>query len=941
VSFLALQRARERLLGKGDAPVAIGRYRITKRLGSGGMGVVYAAHDDNLDRAVAIKVLHSSTDGIERGDAWLLREAQALARLSHPNVVQVYEVGDHDEHVFLAMELVEGRTLRQWVDEDKPTVAEIVRRFVEAGRGLLAAHQANVLHRDFKPDNTSIGRDGRVRVLDFGLARRDFDESLDSRDPTLERSAPRSDKLTMSGSVMGTPRYMPPEQHAGHELTPAADQYAFCASLWGALVGAPAFAGRDVEALALAKQAGPPTWPSDAHAPRAVVSALRRGMQPEISERWPSMGDLLAALEDGISHRRRNRWLAGLAGVTVVGGVAALARGGVVENRELCADPQGSLGGAWDDARRQATRDAFMQASVGFAPATWERVSSRLDEYAESWAAQYVDNCEATRLRGEQSTALMDLRTACLQGARRELDATTQLLTTADEKTIERADGLVAALPDVQRCSDADRLLDKQSAVPDSIADAVTDIRDNLARVKALHRAGRYDDAYAELEPLLAPARGLDFAPLRAEVELALGWIQDRRGRFEDAEAADRVALEAALEAGEWDLAVQAATSLVMLVGESLEETERGLSFAPTAWGVIKRTSDPSRFEAELRRCIGAVHRGASEYDEAERELRQALAILTKSGEADPLVESKIRHSLGLALMQNGKLDEAERELRESLRVESRVVGPDHPSIAKSRMNLGAVLLKQDRLDQAEREYLDSIDALTKALGPRHPTLATARGNLASVYVLQARNEEAVAEGRQVLEIAEQSHPAGHGSILSAKLNLASYLGANGQWEDAAQRFEQMIDDLLRQGRNEEPMLASAYLGLGLQYDKLERYDDALDVARKGTAVLETLVGDEHPALAEARGEVAYALAKLDRLEEALPFAEAAWRVYDNGYGAAENRAAAGFTYAKALRATEGDLEEVRRIAEQCRDMLTDNSPRRARIVAWLDELPR
>jgi hypothetical protein len=126
-----------------------------------------------------------------------------------------------------------------------------------------------------------------------------------------------------------------------------------------------------------------------------------------------------------------------------------------------------------------------------------------------------------------------------------------------------------------------------------------------------------------------------------------------------------------------------------------------------------------------------------------------------------------------------------------------------------------------------------------------------------------------------------------------------------------------------------------------LQYDKLERYDDALDVARKGTAVLETLVGDEHPALAEARGEVAYALAKLDRLEEALPFAEAAWRVYDNGYGAAENRAAAGFTYAKALRATEGDLEEVRRIAEQCRDMLTDNSPRRARIVAWLDELPR
>src|ERR1700722_14732513 len=220
----------------------MGRYLVLERIGEGGMGVVYKAYDPGLDRRVALKGLRQSPDGIGSDEERLVREGKAMAQLAHPNVVAVYDVGVHDERVFVAMEFVEGQTLRAWL-EPRRSLSEVLAMFVQAGRGLCAAHDAGFVHRDFKPDNVLVGNDGRVRVVDFGLARPSTREGPTSdRVPSAHDPAASVDaSMSEHASLAGTPRYMPPEQLSGERLDARADQFAFCASLWEAVFGQPPF----------------------------------------------------------------------------------------------------------------------------------------------------------------------------------------------------------------------------------------------------------------------------------------------------------------------------------------------------------------------------------------------------------------------------------------------------------------------------------------------------------------------------------------------------------------------------------------------------------------------------------------------------------------------------------------------------------------------------
>ncbi|MCH9682750.1 MAG: serine/threonine protein kinase, partial [Deltaproteobacteria bacterium] len=201
---------------------------MLEQIGRGGMGVIYSAYDEQLDRKIAVKVLldEYQDEGVR---ARLLREAQALARLSHPNVITIHEVGEHEGELFLAMEFVHGHSLAEW-SETKPGWREVLEVFVQAGRGLAAAHRANLVHRDFKPHNVMRASDGSVKVLDFGLAHA-HDIELTSADGATGAS-PLSSMLTVSGAVIGTPRYMAPEQHAGEVADGRADQYSYCVALW-------------------------------------------------------------------------------------------------------------------------------------------------------------------------------------------------------------------------------------------------------------------------------------------------------------------------------------------------------------------------------------------------------------------------------------------------------------------------------------------------------------------------------------------------------------------------------------------------------------------------------------------------------------------------------------------------------------------------------------
>ncbi|MFO7568092.1 MAG: serine/threonine-protein kinase, partial [Enhygromyxa sp.] len=297
------------LFDEPPTPVKIGRFTIVRELGAGGMGVVYVAYDEQLDRRVAVKLLRRAEPDTH-GKARLEREAQAMARLSHPNVVTVHEVGTHQGQIFVAMEFVEGGDLRAWLKAERRSWQEIVAVFQQAGEGLAAAHAAGIVHRDFKPDNVLVGDDGRVRVADFGLAHA-LDERLEERSPELGvslSSTKLEQSLTRTGALMGTPAYMAPEQYAGRRTDARADQFAFCVALWEGLYRRRPFSGANLIALSTAIIEGtidePPT---DSEVPAWLRAALTRGLSPKPEDRWPSMQALLELLGNDPQVRRRRR----------------------------------------------------------------------------------------------------------------------------------------------------------------------------------------------------------------------------------------------------------------------------------------------------------------------------------------------------------------------------------------------------------------------------------------------------------------------------------------------------------------------------------------------------------------------------------------------------------------------------------------------------------
>lgn len=306
------------------APLQLGRYSIGRKLGAGGVGVVYRATDPSLDREVAIKLLKTAGSGTQ-AQVRLVREARALAQLSHPNVVQLFDVGTYDESagfggdgVFIVMELIDGVTLREFIAGHQPKWRRVVSLLLAAGRGLEIAHAANLIHRDFKPGNVLVDRDGRVRVLDFGLARA-AGEHLPTRPagpPDQADSVDLEENLTATGVLVGTPAYMPPEQLDGETIDGSADQFAFCVTLWEMLFGTRPFVARTVPNLSMLIRRGPPVAPDGSRVPPAVVAVLQRGLAHEPAERYPSISELLVDLEHAA---RRRRWTL----PTLAGGLAA------------------------------------------------------------------------------------------------------------------------------------------------------------------------------------------------------------------------------------------------------------------------------------------------------------------------------------------------------------------------------------------------------------------------------------------------------------------------------------------------------------------------------------------------------------------------------------------------------------------------------------------
>ncbi|MBK9754077.1 MAG: serine/threonine protein kinase [Nannocystis sp.] len=613
-----------RLFGDPSPTARIGRFTVVRELGRGGTGVVHAAYDEQLERKVAVKLLHA--DGQDPGArARLLREAQAMARLSHPHIVSVHEVGTHHGQIYIAMEFVHGLTLGTWLKKQPRSWREVVEVFRQAGSGLAAAHAAGLVHRDFKPANVMVGDDGRVRVLDFGLARADADpdptdrarplnSSLTDADPDppthapADPSRPLDASLTITGSLVGTPAFMAPEQFRGERADARSDQFALCVALYEALFGARPFAGDTIADLMANVLAGAVREPGNlattgaVKLPRGLRLALLRGLARRPEDRHPTMDALLAAIDRATLPRRRP-WLAGIAlTLGIGGGLGGLALGAGASGH-VCEDSSAALLAAvWSPARADAIA-AALRAVDPNADDAWSRARARFAAHADAWQREQVATCTAEQ-RHEQSSALAGLRRACLADQLRALDVALALLERPGASLAARAADIAAGLADPGECGDT-RELQRRGPEDPARAAELAELRAELARADALRNAGLHAEALANLDALAARL-GPDAGPLRAAEQRSRGRLLAALGRDKDALASLQTAYFTSLAAGDDRLAAAAAIDLVELSSEGLTDHLTAERWIRHARALLATTASPT-LQAELARAEGQL----------------------------------------------------------------------------------------------------------------------------------------------------------------------------------------------------------------------------------------------------------------------------------------------------------------------------------------------
>ena len=954
----------------------VGRYLILEELGRGGMGVVYAALDPELDRRVAVKVLKRWEDGVagSQGHKRLLREAQAMAKLKHRNVVTVYDAGIHESRMFMAFELVEGTTLTRWLETPR-SVAEIVDVFVQAGRGLAAAHAKGLVHRDFKPDNVMIDlEEGRpvARVMDFGLAR-----IAGAPRPVREPSASSSDAfsidLTQDGRVVGTPRFMAPEQHLDSETDARSDQFAFCVALWEALYGQHPFGGETPTELVARVIAGARRTPSaEARVPPRMRRALERGLLAEPDARWPSLDALLDELAHDPSRRRRRVAIA-------VGVLGVIATGFVVERvlhaREVedCRRRGLEIETVWNDAAREQLGEQTRASGIAHAEATFERLVPWLDGWAIRWQTHAEQACRAAEVDERWSESTAAKANACLDEHREVLVGMLEGLQQPDAATLGQAIAAAAELPRTEACVEERHLV----LLPDPQGvEASHALRAQLARARGLTDVGRLDDATEVVERVLADADDSGLARVRIEATLLSGEVTKTRGDYEPALARYREAFASALEHDAPDLALDAVLGIMTTSGVSLVRADEALAWEEVARALLRRLGEERSVRAaRLLHTLGLIRHKQSEYREAHELLTAALEIRREQvGDDHPALESTL-DALASIEIDLGNYDRAGELASQLVDLKQRVHGPEHPAVASGLNTMG--LVHDARRDHAAAEAVHrrALAIREAAYGSDHPLVATALSNVALSLYQRGENAGArplleralaiheAAVGRdhpeiaailtnlgnvqhnlgdfaaanesytRALALARRKLGADHATVGVVLANLANTAANLGRIDDAVEHQRGALAILEQRYGAEHPTVANALMNLGQLHVMQERYDDALVPLLRALAILEASVGPDHPDVAYALLGIADARLGLGRRAEAQQDAARALAIRESKQVSPLDLANARFTLARAL----DDRTRARALAQQARTAFETADPGVvATVDAWL-----
>ncbi|HEY5451420.1 MAG TPA: serine/threonine-protein kinase [Polyangia bacterium] len=742
----------------------VGRYRLLNLVGRGGMGEVYAAHDPELDRKIAIKIMRADTYPDEIESARMMREARSIAKLSHPNLVTVYDVGTSAGRVFVAMELVEGDTIAAWLDRERRSREEILRVFIAAGRGLAAAHRAGIIHRDFKPQNVMVAADGAVRVMDFGLA---------ALRQTLH--GPKAPRLTRIGSILGTPLYMSPEQLCGQTVDPRADQFSFCVALYEALYGERPFEGDNFAELRAAVLSGKPRPAGlGSRVPARLRAILLRGLSVVPGRRFADMDTLLKALEQIASRRMSvGRILAvgaaaGALGFGLTFGLGWQLRGTRATSR--CAVPPEKLTAAWpmaaDAPRRTQIKTAFLAANVPDARERFDRTSQSLDTYAGASAAMHRQICEAGELAPGE---LLAQRSACLDQRTDQLGALADAFAHADAKVVRKAVAATLALPPLDSCADAHAV--KASALPpdEAVRARVQGLRGRLATLWAMAASGHDWQALKPMGALVDEARTAGHEPLLVEALLVYART---RAPFEPEGAAPLY--EEAFKRGDAihadGLAAEAAIQLVAIAGIE-HRFDAGERWARTADSTIER-GVPLRIRGWFLNNRGTLMAAQGMWRLAESDFSAAVEIRQQAlGAAHPdLAASMINQARSVLFLDDPKraLEIANRALN--------IAGAFFPAesyeVGAARLVRGQALIALDRGREARADMEAVLDTFERVLGRDHPFLADPMTGLGQVALAERRPADAQGLLERAWEI-HSTHTADGGMREQTAFSLA------------------------------------------------------------------------------------------------------------------------------------------------------------------------
>jgi tetratricopeptide (TPR) repeat protein/predicted Ser/Thr protein kinase len=800
-------------LARGES---VDRFVVISLVGRGGMGEVYAAYDPELDRKVAIKLLRARGDSAD-GRARLLREAQAIAKLSHPNVVVVFDVGTFNDSVFIAMEFVEGRTLSGWMHVQKRERKEILAVFLAAGRGLAAAHAAGLVHRDFKPDNVMVTNEGQVRVMDFGLARAagleeapapaaagvdtpaappsepvDPDATMNlgtdkSRNLSTSGAKYLSVKLTQTGAMLGTPAYMAPEQFAMQPTDARTDQFSFSVALYEVLYGQRPFAGDSVVALMTNVTTGAVgAVPARNTVPAWMRKVVLRGLSTDPEARYPSMNALLSALETDPTVRPR-RIAAGAALVAALSAAAVGARHRLDTRGALCRSGGERWAGIWDadgapSARKEAIHRAFAATGKSYAEQTFTRVAHVLDEYVARWTTMYTDACEATHLRGEQSAEVLDLRMGCLNERIESVRALVGELSTADGQVVVNAVGAAATLPGLDRCADVPLLRAVVKPPEDATARReVAELRNELATFAAVRDSGRCPLAISQANALIPKVRKVGYQPLLADTLAEAARLGDNCGDSGPTIERLREAHVAAIASRHDEAAALTSAMAAMFIGNRLGQIDVARVWHDVARGEAARLGRETVATSEVADSEAII-------DLADHQNDQAIAARTRArdiarrvlGPDDPrTIAAEL--NLGDTLAVAGHLEEALSTDRATVAHYERVLGRDHPFVALISNNLGEVLNSLGRFAEAAPAYQRSLD-IWRESGTDAEIIAWGLTGLGRSLLGLKNPGAAVAPLQEALTIREQRHAA------PAQLGDTRFSLARALWSNPADR---------------------------------------------------------------------------------------------------------------------------------------------------------